>query len=264
MSGGRNTGGDFWGKVDYTLNVDTQKLGLRPGGFFKFSADTGFGSNAFQDAGTIVPVNTAALLPAPNDRTTALTNATLMQFLSPQFGLVVGKINTLDLAETEFYGNYSTQFLNTAFDFPMTIEQVPLSAFGGGVLALPREDIILSALALDPSGTPTSNNLGKAFSDGVMVLGSAKLAIKPFGLVGHQSLGFTWSDKDRFSLTQDPSNIARLLLNERLPRLADPGPILTDILGRSFPGLLGPARPPLEQQLVDKLCPRSVLLAARR
>ena len=73
--------------MDYTLNVDTQKLGLWPGGFFKVSADTGFGSNAFQDAGTIVPVNTAALLPAPDDRTTALTNATFTQFLNPKFGL---------------------------------------------------------------------------------------------------------------------------------------------------------------------------------
>jgi porin len=35
MSGGRGTGGDFWGNLDYTLNVDTQKLGLWPGGFFK-------------------------------------------------------------------------------------------------------------------------------------------------------------------------------------------------------------------------------------
>ena len=74
-SGGRNTGGAFWGNLDYTLNVDTQKLGLWPGGFFKFSADTGFGSNIFGDAGSIVPVNTAALLPAPDDRTTALMNA---------------------------------------------------------------------------------------------------------------------------------------------------------------------------------------------
>jgi hypothetical protein len=83
MGGGRNTGGSFRGNLDYTLNVDTQKLGLWPGGFFKVSADTGFGSNAFQDAGTIVPVKTAALLPAPDDRTTALTNATFTQFLSP-------------------------------------------------------------------------------------------------------------------------------------------------------------------------------------
>jgi porin len=95
IGGGRNTGGSFWGNLDYTLNVDTQKLGLWPGGFFKVSTDTGFGSNAFQDAGTIVQVNTAALLPAPDDRTTALTNATFTQFLSPELGLTAGAPNSV-------------------------------------------------------------------------------------------------------------------------------------------------------------------------
>src|SRR5262249_26104259 len=87
---------------------------------------TGFGSNIFHDVGAIVPVNTAALLPGINDRTTALTNATLMQFFSPKFGIAVGKINTLDLSATEFYGDYHTQFMNAAFNFPMILEQVPL------------------------------------------------------------------------------------------------------------------------------------------
>jgi len=243
VSGGRSTGGDLWSNVDYTLNIDTQKLGLWPGGFIKISADTGFGSNVFQDAGTIVPVNTAALIPAPNDRTTALMNATLTQFLSTKFGLVAGKINTLDLTETEFYGNYRTQFLNTAFVFPITLSQIPISAYGGGLIVLPRDDILLSALALDANGTPTDDSLGKAFSDGAMVMGNGRATVKPFDLVGHQSVGFSWSDKDRLSLTQDPSNIARSLLIDRFPLLASPGPVLTDILQRFFPSLLVPIQP---------------------
>ena len=241
-SGGRNSGGAFWGNVDYILNVDTQKLGLWPGGFFKFSADTGFGSNAFGDAGTLVPVNTAALLPAPNDRTTALTNATITQFLSPKFGVTVGKLNLLDSGATEFYGDYRTQFMNTAFNFPMTLEELPLSTFGGGVLVVPREDILLSGLIIGPRGTPISNDLGAAF-DGVMMVGSGKLTVKPFGLVGHQSLGFTWNNSERFSLDQDPSNIARLLLFQQFPRLANPGPVLTQILASRFPNLLVPTQP---------------------
>src|SRR5213595_2307518 len=112
MSGGRSIGGNLWGNVDYTLNLDTQKLGLWPGGFFKISADTGFGSNAYSDAGAIGPVNTAALIPGISDRTTALMNLTFTQFLSPQFGMFAGKINTLDLGGTEFYGDYRTQFMN--------------------------------------------------------------------------------------------------------------------------------------------------------
>src|SRR5271169_6482513 len=241
-SGGRSSNGAFWGNLDYTLNVDTQKLGLWPGGFFKFSADTGFGSNIFGDAGTIVPVNTAALLPAPNDRTTALTNATLTQFLSPQFGVIAGKINTLDLGATEFYGDYRTQFLNAVFNFPMTVQQVPLSTFGGGVLVLPRDDIVLSGLALGPNGAPISNDVSQAFN-GVMIVGNGALTIKPFGLVGHQSLGFTWNNAERFSLDQNPSNIVSLLLTQQFPRLANPGPVLEQILANSFPSLLVPTQP---------------------
>ena len=236
VSGGRSTGANIWGNVDYTLNVDTQKLGLWPGGFLKIEGDTGFGSNAFFGSGAIVPINTAALLPAPNDRTTALTNATLTQFFSPQFGVFAGKIDTLDLGITEFYGDYRTQFQNLALNFPLAFNnQIPLSAFGGGLIVLPREDILLSAMALDTNGTPTSNDLGKAFSDGVMLVSSAQLTIKPFGLVGHQSLGFKWSDQQRFSLTQDPGNLASLLLHDQFPRLANPGPILTQILESFFP-----------------------------
>jgi len=62
----------------------------------------------------------------------ALTAAAVPAFLSEKFGLVIGKFNTLIAGEQEFYGNYSTQVLNAAFVFPMTLEQVPLSAYGGG------------------------------------------------------------------------------------------------------------------------------------
>ena len=53
-----------------------------------------------------------------------------------------------------------------------------------------------------------------------------------------------WNDKRRFSLTQDTTNLATLLLQERFPRLANPGPTLEGILAQSFPNLLVPAQPP--------------------
>ena len=242
-SGGRSTGGETWSNFYYTLNVDTQKAGLWPGGFLKLQGNTGLGTNLFDYSGAIVPVNTAGLLPAQNDHTTALTNATFMQFLSEKFGLVIGKINTLEANEQEFYGNYYTQFLNAAFTFPMSLEQVPLSAYGGGAIALPTKDSILSIVALDPNGKATSNSFDDIFNNGVMLVGSGQLTIRPYGLLGHQNLGFSWSNKERFSLDQDPSNIATLLLQEQFPRLADPGPYLERILARFFPGLLEPTQP---------------------
>src|SRR5215813_14290633 len=58
MTGGLDTGSEFWGNADYTLNVDTGKLGLWPGGFLKLSAGSGFGNNVFTDSASIMPVNT--------------------------------------------------------------------------------------------------------------------------------------------------------------------------------------------------------------
>ncbi len=241
--GGRDTGAEFWGNAEYTLNIDTGKAGLWPGGFLRVIANSGFGESVLGTSGAISLVNTAALLPKLNEPNTGLMHATFMQFLSPQFGLIAGKVFALDGAHGEFTGNYRTQFLNGALVFPLASALVPISAYGGGIVVLPWEGVTLSALALDPSGTPTNSDVGEAFDDGALVLSSAKVAIKPFGLVGHQGVSGMWSNKERSSLTQDPSNITRMLLSEQFPRLADPGPALRRILERFFPGLLVPVEP---------------------
>jgi porin len=242
LSGGKNTGGETWGNADYTLNLDTQKMGLWPGGFLNVSVDTSFGT-ALNNAGTISPVNTAFLVPAPNDRTTALMGATYMQFLSEKFGLMLGKIDVLTSGQLEFYGNYQTQFLNTAFNFPLTAAFVPLSAFGGGIIALPTKDLNLSLIALSSNGTPIDDDIGDAFDKGAMIVGAGALTVHPNGLLGHQNLSLMWSTQNRFSLEQDPVNLAALLLNDRFPRLGDPGVILAQILDRFFPNLEPPVPP---------------------
>jgi porin len=242
LSGGTSTGDEAWGNVDYTLNVDTQKLGLWPGGFLNVAVDTSFGT-ALNNAGTIAPVNTAFLIPAPNDRTTALMGATYMQFLSEKFGLILGKIDTLTSGQLEFYGNYQTQFVNAAFNFPLTAAFVPISAFGGGVIVLPTKDLSLSLIALSSDGTPINNDIGDAFNEGAMVVGAGALTIHPYGLLGHQNLSILWSTQDRFSLEQNPRDLALFLLQSRYPKLGDPGQILGQILEQHFPDLGTPVSP---------------------
>ncbi len=242
-SGGRDTGAEFWGNAEYTLNVDTGKAGLWPGGFLRVVANSGFGESVLGTSGAISLVNTTALFPKPNEPDTGLMHATFMQFLSPQLGLLAGKMFLLDGSHGEFSGNYLTQFQNGGLVFPLAAALVPISAYGGGIVALPWEGVTLSALAVDPSGTPTNHDVGEAFRDGAMMLSSAKVAIKPFGLVGHQGVSGMWSNKERASLPQDPSNIGRVLLSEQFPRLADPGPALRAILERFFPGSPAPVEP---------------------
>ena len=243
-SGGRDTRAEFWGNSEYTLNVDTGKLGLWPGGFLKAYAMSSFGSSVNQASGALIPTNTAAFLPKLNEPTTALMNLTFMQFLSPQFGLFAGKVYTLDGDANEFADDYHGKFLNMGLDINTAAALFPISAFGGGLVVLPWEGAVITASVIDPSGTPTNNDISEAFRDGVLVAAEGRATIKPFGLLGHQLVGFGWSNKERLSLQQDPANLARLLLTGKFPRLADPGPLLERILERFFPSLLVPTQPP--------------------
>lgn len=240
VRGGRYPGNATWANLDYTLNVDTDKAGLWPGGYLEIAAGSGFGENVLFDSGALVPVNTAALLPAENVQTTGLLAATFMQFFNQHFGVVLGKFNTLESGALEFYGDYRTQFLNSAFVCPMTAEQVPLSAYGAGIVVLPGPDLSLSLVVLDPNGTPTSSSLNDAFSNGAMVLGSGELTLRPHRLLGHQDFGFAWSNTQRYSLDQEPANLARFLLQTAFPRLGQAGPVIEQILRQYFPGLRDP------------------------
>jgi porin len=242
-SGGRENLAEYSGLAEYTLNVDTQKLGLWPGGFLNVMGMTNFGDNVNHASGATVSPNMVSLLPQPDDTTSALMNLTFMQFLSPKFGIVVGKLYTLGGDDNAFAHDYHSQFLNTALNFNTALALVPFSAYGGALIFLPWEGATFSVSVVDPSGSATNNDITEAFSDGVLVNGEGRVTIKPFGLVGHQLLGFVWSNKERFSIKQDPDNIARGLIFNRFPRLADPGPILRRILARFFPELLVPVQP---------------------
>lgn len=242
-SGGRETLAEYSGLAEYTLNVDTQKLGLWPGGFLNVMAMTNFGDNVNNASGALVAPNILSILPQPGDTTSALMNLTFMQFLSPKFGVVVGKLYTLGGDNNEFAHDIHSTFLNTALDFNATLALFPFSAYGGSLVFLPWQGAQFTVAVIDPSGKPTNNDISEAFSTGVLVNAEGRVTIKPFGLVGHQLLGFGWSNKERLSLQQDPDNLAQLLLDNRFPRLADPGPLLRKILEQFFPALLVPTQP---------------------
>jgi len=240
-SGGRDAGGSNWGNAIVALMVDTGKLGLWPGGYFKVQTISSFGNNLLYDSGAMIPANEFWILPTTKPDT-GIQELTYTQFFSPQFGLQLGKINSL-APTNQFHGDNRTGFLNTALNFPVALAMVPLSAYGATALYLPSYDITVAGMVLDPNGTIMDDSLNNAFSDGVMALLSGDIKIKPFGLPGHQNLTFAWSNKERTSLIQDPSNIARSLLTARYPRLGNPGPVLVDILEKHAPALLVPTQP---------------------
>lgn len=243
-TGGRDESVSYGGTVDYKLNLDTGKLKLWPGGFLNVYAISGYGTSSNDDAGSVaLPVNSAAFLPEPKDVSTALMNLTFTQFFTKWLGMYAGKINLLEGDPNDFAHDYRTQFLNLGLFVNPAVLLAPLSAYGGGIAVVPWDGAVFNAGVVDPDGTPANNDVSEAFKDGVMVTAQGRVAIKPFGLLGHQTVGFFWSNKDRLSIDQDPANIANIFLRNRFPRLNDPGRLLQRMLERFFPELLVPTQP---------------------
>jgi porin len=103
--------------------------------------------------------------------------------------------------------NFHSQFTNIALNFNAALALVPFSNYGGSLVFLPWEGATFTAGLFDPSGTPTNNDISEAFNDGFLVNGEGRVTIKPFGLVGHQLVGFIWSDKKRFSFDETETRI---------------------------------------------------------
>ncbi len=243
VSGGRDRNAEYGGLFEYTLNADSQKLGLWPGAFLKVQGMSSYGRNVDKASGALLPPNFISILPeGPN--VTGLMNLSFMQFLSPKFGVLVGKLSGLGGDDNAFAHDYHSQFLNSGLNLNMALAMFPFTSYGGGFVFVPWDGAIFTAMVLDPDGTAKNNDISEAFSEGVNVNAEGRVTVKPFGLVGHQLVGFGWSDKKRISLEQDPSNIARMLVFSSFPRLANPGPILRRILERFFPQLLVPVEPP--------------------
>lgn len=243
ITGGKDNTARFWGNAEYTLNVDTGKAGLWPGGFLRVMAMSGFGETVDQDSGAIVPANFPSLVPNLGKEGTTLVNLSFMQFLSEKFGVVAGKLYTLGADDNVFAHDYHSQFLYLGLDLNAVAGLFPVSAYGGGLVVVPWEGATFTLSVVDPRGTAANNDISEAFDNGILLAGEGRVTIKLFGLVGHQLVGFGWSNDERISLIQDPQNIARGLAQHRFPRLRDPGPVLRRILERFFPDLLVPAQP---------------------
>jgi porin len=240
--GGRETYDAYSGLLEYTLNMDSQKMGLWPGAFLNVQGMTNFGTNVGFASGTFIPANVTAILPQPGETTTGLMSFAFAQYLSNSFGLVLGKLSGLGADANAFAHDYHSQFLNGGFAFNMTLAEFPLTSYGGAMVWLPTPDSIVTLSAIDPNGSAVNDSLHDLFAEGVNLAAEGRLTIKPGGLVGHQLLGYVWSNQTRALLQQDPANSLRLLVQSRFPRLADPGP-LRDLIEKFFPALGVPPQP---------------------
>jgi porin len=204
-SGGLDTTSRYLGNAEIVLKLDSQKMGLWPGGFLLVRGEAPFGAGVNLATGALLPVNTRPILSSPASDEMVLSHVVLTQFLHEKFAIALGKLDTSGGDANEFaHGRGDEKFMNLAFSLnPVALRNVPYSTLGVGLVFLPTKDLIMNFSVIDTEGTTTRTGFDTLFKNGTTLGSELRWTIKPFGLTGHQLIGFSWSNKDFTSLNQD-------------------------------------------------------------
>ncbi len=185
----------YGGRNDYFVNVDGEKAGLWKGLFVVLHGESRYGESASPLAGTLLPANLALSLPKPNESVTALSGVKVMQFLSEEFMVFGGKINTFDDFKQPLTGAGATNgFMNTALMLnPVLVRTVPYSTYGAGCAVLHELQPVLTFAVFDTNTTSTTSGFDTFFDNGASLVASANLPVELLGLPGHQGVIGTYS-----------------------------------------------------------------------
>jgi porin len=217
VHGGKDTGWQYGGgRGDIILNLDSQKLGLWPGGFLNVEAEGNFmpGNSLLKSTngrtGSLMAVNSSQFYPTPGGDNFNLPALNFTQFLSPYFGLTIGKYATVTSTSgdmNEFaHGKGDDQFMNLAFNInPILLTTVPYSTLGTGVIALPTKDphqAIVSFLVLSSTGQASTSGFNDLSGNNLTFIGEGRVRTDFFGLTGHQLFGALFSNRKFGSIDQ--------------------------------------------------------------
>lgn len=186
----------YGAKFDYFAVIEGEKLLGLKGLLINLHGESRFGQSVNGDDGALLPSNFAMQFPRGQGQASALTNMQIQQFLSENFVVTFGKINTADGVNIHpFMGGYGTdRFMNTAFVLDPTYGRaIPYSTPGAGFSYLKNFDPVFTFLAVDPMGRPDTAGIEHLFSNGVSLFSQLRVPVKPAGLPGHQILSGAWS-----------------------------------------------------------------------
>lgn len=207
MSGGKDGTWEYGARGNITMNLDTQKLNLWPGGFFTLEMEGNWDDAVNGKTGALMPVNMNHVFPWPGESSFNVPNLSYAQFLSHYAGVLVGKLDTTSGDENAFaHGKGDSQFFNLAFNLnPVTLVATPYSTLGAGAIILPTKDhheAIVKLLVLSATGKPSTSGFESLSSDNLTFVGEGRVRTDFFGLTGHQLLGLEYANRTYTSLDQ--------------------------------------------------------------
>jgi hypothetical protein len=124
----------------------------------------------------------------------------LLQSLTPQFSVLVGRINVLTMCDQTSFGNsYQYDFANLNFNKnPMALNFYNTTSLAAGGVWTPSQKLVVFGGVFNPN-SKADNIATKAF-DRVNLYGTAIFSYKIGGLPGQSWAQFNWTDKPKIDL----------------------------------------------------------------
>jgi len=203
VDGGTDNRWAYGTNLDLYADLDLDRMGVIPGGLVAFRAQSRFGDSVNTNTGLLLPVNTysASPLTNPPDENVpiAITELNYTQFLSEQFGVLVGKITTMKNANEFAGGEGRTQFMNFQFLFPAVYAQLtPYSTLAVGAVVMPSERFLFSSILMNTTDSSTTTGFGD-IGDGATWLNSIDVQYEVNGLPGGSTFGFMYAFNGNFT-----------------------------------------------------------------
>jgi porin len=202
VSGGEDRVWKYSGNADYYLALDSERLGLWPGGLLKLAGRTKFGRGVLKQAGNLSPVNYGWLLPSIEDESESfLEEYYITQGLTDWAALMFGRLLIGNLGDpNRLAGNEQTQFVNTSLrNSPLlAVITSSLSVHSAFLLVQPSPHVAIAPYALsrnDQDGVYGSpGGLFSEYSVGAPVIVNWEIA----GLTGEFLPIGGWTNKQKF------------------------------------------------------------------
>jgi porin len=196
--GGLATGSSFVQNTQLSINVDTGRAGLWPGGLVHFTLQSRYGDNVAHtfNAGSAFPQYTGLVEPGPLEpNRTYPSELFLLQALSPKFFVMLGRISDVFIPDETLFGDsYKYYFSNFNFNKnPMTVNFYHPTANAALAAWLPARWLALAGGVLDPN--TDSNNLATGAFDRVNLYAMAIVSYSIDGNPGQFGPAFNWSNQ---------------------------------------------------------------------
>lgn len=192
----------YSGSTDYTLTLDTGKMGLWPGGTLLLNAETKWADGIHDKVGALLPVNLDAFKPAHGEGC-MMTLSEWIYFQALFEGklvLVAGKLDGSRAFDRNLFANDErTQFMNLAFrNNPIIPAFLPYTNLGVGAIVNLTDWWTTTTALADSEGRAKTTGFETAFHGPVnlTVIHEHSFHVKPFGLPGNQRIGMLYSNMD--------------------------------------------------------------------